>query len=239
MWVIGFVRYVRVNLNIRNILVYGDIRLLFFPLCYQHDGGGEIKGNETVLNLAIKLQWASFFLESSIMINDRMNKKILKLIGALFDKLLHFGNSLYRYCCCPVRQPIKLKWASFFLIWSIMIDDQINKKRRKLIEALFVKLFCNGMSLVASSSDDAFFSSCCCLERPIRTYVRNIHIKLFVVFNISRSWFTWNLTLHLSSVPFWGASYYYYYIHTYLVTFIRWIKITYVLKNNNTIRRIK
>ena len=56
------------------------------------------KRNGTVLNLAIKLQWACFFLESSIMINDRMNKKRLKLIGALLDKLLHFGNSLYRWC---------------------------------------------------------------------------------------------------------------------------------------------
>ena len=39
------------------------------------------------LKLVIKLQWASFFLESSIMIDDRMNKKRRKLIGALFDKL--------------------------------------------------------------------------------------------------------------------------------------------------------
>ena len=98
MWVIGFVRYVRIKKTSEFRLLDRDIRLLFFPLCYQHDGGKKKTKNGTVLNLAIKLQWASFFLESSIMINDRMNKKRLKLIGALFDKLLHFGNSLYRWC---------------------------------------------------------------------------------------------------------------------------------------------
>ena len=59
-----------------------------------------------------------------------------------------------------------------------MISDRFNKKRTKLIGALFDKLFRNGMSLVASSSDDAFFSSCCYLERPIRTYVRNISLEI-------------------------------------------------------------
>ena len=98
------------------------------------------------LKLVIKLQWASFFLESSIMIYDRMNKKRKKLIGALFDKLWLTKASLIlhvvRYdgwICCLLRQPIKLQWASIFLKSSIMINDRINKKRMKLIGALFDK----------------------------------------------------------------------------------------------------
>ena len=124
------------------------------------------------LKLVIKLQWASFFLESLIMIDDRMNKKRRKLIGALFDKLClaaaAFIVNVVRYdgwICCLLRQPIKLKWASFFLKSSIMIDDRINKKRMKLIGALFDKFWLT-KNLPATSShvvdEMMLFVSCCC-----------------------------------------------------------------------------
>ena len=121
--------------------------------------------------------------KSSIMIYDRMNKKRKKLIGALFDKLwltkASFILHVVRYdgwICCLLRQPIKLQWASIFLKSSIMINDRINKKRMKLIGALFDK-FCHfgwtyrqhrlmWWMLVL------FFSSCCCSSWTTYTYVR-------------------------------------------------------------------
>ena len=120
--------------------------------------------------------------KSSIMINDRMNKK-KKLIGALFVKLWLTKASLIlhvvRYdgwICCLLRQPIKLKWASIFLKSSIMINDRINKKRMKLIGALFDKFWLT-KNLPATSShvvDEMmlFFSCCCCSSWTRYTYVR-------------------------------------------------------------------
>jgi len=56
------------------------------------------------------------------MINDRMNKKRLKLIGALFGKLLHFGNSLDRCCCCPVSSSRTTNKAQMSLVLFKIID---------------------------------------------------------------------------------------------------------------------
>ena len=121
--------------------------------------------------------------KSSIMIYDRMNKK-KKLIGALFVKLWLTKASLIlhvvRYdgwICCLLRQPIKLKWASIFLKSSIMINDRINKKRMKLIGALFDK-FCHFENLSATSSHNVsgvvFFLLLLFLlnELYVRTYAR-------------------------------------------------------------------
>ena len=76
----------------------------------------------------------------------------------------------------PLKLVIKLQWASFFLESSIMIDDRFNKKRTKLIGALFDKLCLFDISLSATSSDVLlvvlFFSSCCCSSWTTYTYVR-------------------------------------------------------------------
>ena len=48
-----------------------------YPLIYDIDSMADKKklDRNGPLKLVIKLQWASFFLESSIMIDDQMNKK--------------------------------------------------------------------------------------------------------------------------------------------------------------------
>ena len=143
------------------------------------------------LKLVIKLQWASFFLESSIMIDDRMNKKRRKLIGALFDKLClaaaAFIVNVVRYdgwICCLLRQPIKLQWAWFFLKSSWLMIDSIKKE----LSSLELYSISSVSSASAYRQHHLMYCWWCSffllvvvrLERPIRTYVRNMHIKLFV-----------------------------------------------------------
>ena len=137
MCVIRFLRYVRVKINIgisicsKGYVIYP---FWFFDAIDSMADKKKLDRNGP-LKLVIKLQWVCFFLESSIMIDDLMNEKRRKLIGALFDKLCLFGKAyivnVVRYdgwICCLLRQPIKLKWAWFFLKSSIMIDDRFNKK---------------------------------------------------------------------------------------------------------------
>ena len=86
---IGFLRYVRVKINIAKWIRTKGYTYTFFSLWHRGNGKRKKEDHDGPLKLLIKLQWASFFLESSIMIDDRINKKRRKLIGALFDKLCH------------------------------------------------------------------------------------------------------------------------------------------------------
>ena len=128
----------------KGIYVYP---LLFVSLWHRGNGNHKMRTGAVPLKIRNTLQWDSLFLESSIMIDDRMNKKWRKLFGALFNKLcltaLTYIHNVVRYdgwICCLLRQPIKLRWTSFFLKSSIMIDDRWYKKRMKFIGALFDKL---------------------------------------------------------------------------------------------------
>ena len=95
--------------------------LLFVSLWHRGNGNHKMRTGAVPLKIRNTLQWDSLFLESSIMIDDRMNKKWRKLFGALFNKLcltaLTYIHNVVRYdgwICCLLRQPIKHRWTSFF-----------------------------------------------------------------------------------------------------------------------------
>ena len=73
---------------------------------------GKLKTND-LQKLLKKLQWASFFLDYSIMIDDWIDKKRTKLIGALIkqwssfeDKRLRNSSIAWPFDCCSSRSPL-------------------------------------------------------------------------------------------------------------------------------------
>ena len=124
MWVIGFVRYVRIKKTLGFRLLERDIRLLFFSFMLSTRWRRRKKEErDGPLNLAIKLQWASFFLESSIMINDQINKKNWSSLELYSINIVDVVRCDMWLCCLVFCSKTINKAPMSFVLFKIIDHD--------------------------------------------------------------------------------------------------------------------